>query len=196
MDRAIALTGSIGTGKSTVCSLLKLHGYTVLDLDKISHEVIENIHSEIIDLFGESVVSGGKVDRKAIAKIVFNSPAKLRELESIIHPLIKKEVIKRSKKLDTIGINYFIDIPLFFEKRGSYNIKKSVVVYCPKETQIQRVMKRDNIDYNEALKRINLQMDIDKKAKMTDYLIDNSGDIGALTKEVDSFVRRIKGDSQ
>ncbi|MCV6608926.1 MAG: dephospho-CoA kinase [Campylobacterales bacterium] len=189
---AIALTGSIGTGKSTVCSLLKLHGYTIIDLDKISHQVIETVHKELIDLFGDSIISDNKVDRKILGQIVFQNKKKLEDLEELIHPLIKKEVTLKSQSLDKLGVNYFIDIPLFFEKESSYQIGKSVVVYCPKETQIQRVMKRDSMEYNEALNRVEIQLDIEEKKKRATFLIDNSKNIGSLTENVNSFVAKIK----
>ncbi len=192
MEKAIALTGSIGTGKSTVSSLLKLHGYTILDLDKISHEVIETIHPELIELFGSDVIVNGKVDRKRVGKIVFNDKQKLRKLEEIIHPLIKNEVILRSHRLDKMNVDYFIDIPLFFEKGGSYGIKKVVVVYCPKEEQTRRVMKRDKLSYEEAIQRIELQIDIEEKKEKADFVIDNSLDINHLTEEVNRFVSILK----
>lgn len=192
---ALVLTGSIGTGKSTVCSLLKLHGYKVLDLDKISHQVIESVHRELIELFGKKVIVDEKVDRKAIGKIVFYDNEKLKQLENLIHPLIKKEVILESQKLDKVEVDYFIDIPLFFEKEGSYDIRRCVVVYCLKEIQIERVMKRDLLEYEEAKKRVELQLDIEEKREKADYIIDNSKDIGTLTQNVEKFVQKIKEES-
>ena len=189
---AIALTGSIGTGKSTVGSLLKLHGYTIIDLDAISHQVIETLHGELINLFGESVVKDGKVERRALGKIVFDDKSKLKKLEELIHPLIKKEALSQSEKLDALGVDYFVDIPLFFEKEGSYEIERSLVVYCPKETQIERVMKRDNMGYNEAVRRVELQLDIENKREKATFVVDNSGDIGALTESVNAFVTNLK----
>jgi dephospho-CoA kinase len=183
---AIALTGGIATGKSTVCSLLKLHGFLTIDADKIAHKLLDIHSSTIASMFGQQYVKEGKVLRKELGKIIFsNEEAKLK-LEAFIHPLIKKEIEKEAVIFEKAQKPYFIDIPLFFETMH-YDISKSVVVYTPKTLQIQRLMKRDNISQEEALLKISNQMDIEKKKELATYVIDNSSSLKHLQNEVEKL---------
>jgi len=181
---AIALTGGIATGKSTVTSLFMLHGFLTIDADKIAHKLL-NIHSsEIGQLFGEQYIEDGIVLRKKLGSLIFNDEKEKEKLEKFIHPLIKKAIIEEAKIFESQQTPYLIDIPLFFEKQH-YNIEKSIVVYTSKETQIERLMKRDGSTKENALSRINNQMDIEKKKDLADYVIDNMYDLKNLQKEVE-----------
>ena len=146
---AIALTGGISTGKSTVCNLFKLHGFLTIDADVIAHRLLDENSNKISSMFGEQYVQNGKVLRKELGKIIFSNEENKLKLEALLHPLIKERIIKESKIFEEQNKPYFVDIPLFFEKMH-YPISKSLVIYTPKELQIQRLMKRDNIDENEA----------------------------------------------
>ena len=150
---AIALTGGISTGKSTVCNLFKLHGFLTIDADLIAHKLLDENSNKIASMFGEQYVQNGKVLRKELGKIIFSNEENKLKLEALLHPLIKEQIIKESKIFEEQNKPYFVDIPLFFEKM-SYPIPKSLVIYTPKELQIQRLMKRDNIDENEAKLKI------------------------------------------
>ncbi|RBQ28610.1 dephospho-CoA kinase [Aliarcobacter vitoriensis] len=187
---AIALTGGISTGKSTVCNLLKLHGFLIIDADKIAHKLLDENSSKIKELFGEKYVDNGKVLRKELGKIIFSNEANKLKLEALLHPLIKEEIIKESKVFEEQNKPYIIDIPLFFEKMN-YPIPKSLVIYTPKDLQIQRLMKRDNIDEKEAKLKISNQMDIEEKKELADFIIDNSKDLKHLQNEVQNFVTKI-----
>ncbi|RXJ57956.1 dephospho-CoA kinase [Candidatus Marinarcus aquaticus] len=186
---AIALTGGIATGKSTVCSLLKLHGFLTIDADKIAHKLLDQHSSTIASMFGEQYVENGKVLRKELGKIIFSNEEEKLKLEAFIHPLIKEEIEKEAVVFEKAGKPYFVDIPLFFEKMH-YPIPKSVVVYTPKDLQVKRLMKRDNISQEEALLKISNQMDIEKKKELADLVIDNSSSLVHLQDEVE----RIKGE--
>jgi len=182
---AIILTGSIATGKSTVASLLKLYGYTIISADEVAHKLLEKYSNEIKDMFGTS-------ERKELGKIVFNNESKRKQLESFLHPKIKQEILKESEKLEEYGVPYFLDIPLYFET-GNYNeFKNVVVVYTPKDIQIQRLAKRNNISLDEAKKLVNLQIDIEEKKDKANYIIDNSKDLKHLQKEVEKFINQLK----
>ena len=146
---AIALTGGISTGKSTVCNLFKLHGFLTIDADLIAHRLLDENSDKIASMFGEKYVENGKVIRKELGKIIFSNEENKLKLEALLHPLIENEIIKESKIFEEQNKPYFVDIPLFFEKMH-YPIPKSLVIYTPKDIQIQRLMKRDNIDENEA----------------------------------------------
>ncbi len=187
---AIALTGGIATGKSTVCNLLKLHGFLTIDADKIAHKLLDENSAKIATMFGEQYVENGKVLRKELGKIIFSNEENKLKLEALLHPLIKEEIIKESKIFEEQKKPYFIDIPLFFEKMH-YPIPKSLVIYTPKELQIQRLMQRDGINEEEAKLKISNQMDIDKKRDLADLVIDNSTNLKNLQKEVERIIKEI-----
>lgn len=187
---AIALTGGISTGKSTVCNLLKLHGFLTIDADIIAHRLLDENSQKIAKMFGEKYVKNGKVLRKELGKIIFSNLENRAKLEAFIHPLIKYEIIKEAKVYEEQNRAYFIDIPLFFETK-SYPISKSLLVYTPKDLQIQRLMKRDNITQNEAKLKISNQMDIEEKKKLADIIIDNSKDLKHLQNEVERVIKNI-----
>ena len=187
---AIALTGGISTGKSTVCNLFKLHGFLTIDADVIAHRLLDENSNKISSMFGEQYVQNGKVLRKELGKIIFSNEENKLKLEALLHPLIKEQIIKESKIFEEQNKPYFVDIPLFFEKM-SYPIPKSLVIYTPKELQIQRLMKRDNIDENEAKLKISNQMDIEEKRKLADMVIDNSQNLKHLQAEVERIIGEI-----
>ena len=187
---AIALTGGISTGKSTVCNLFKLHGFLTIDADLIAHRLLDENSDKIASMFGEKYVENGKVIRKELGKIIFSNEENKLKLEALLHPLIENEIIKESKIFEEQNKPYFVDIPLFFEKMH-YPIPKSLVIYTPKDIQIQRLMKRDNIDENEAKLKISNQMDIEEKRKLANMVIDNSQNLKHLQKEVERIIGEI-----
>jgi len=187
---AIALTGGISTGKSTVCSLFRLHGFLTIDADKIAHSLLNQNNGKIATMFGKSYVENGKVLRKKLGEIIFSQEEQKLKLEALLHPLIKEEIIKKSRIFEKQGKPYFIDIPLFFEKMH-YPISKSLLVYASKETQINRLMKRDGIEEKKAKLKISNQMDIEKKKKLADIIIDNSKDLKNLENEVQRIIEKV-----
>jgi len=182
-EKAIALTGGIGTGKSSASAILSLFGFRVIDADKIAHSVLDSKANEIAQRFGkEFILSDGKVDRKRLGRVVFADKELREELESIVHPSIREEIEKASLEQERLGKPYLIDIPLFFE-RGNYPIDRVITVYAPKELQIERIMKRDSLSKDEALQRIDAQMDIEEKRRLATWVIDNSGSLKQLQNE-------------
>ncbi len=181
---AIVLTGGIGTGKSTVASFLKLYGYKIIDADEISKKVFEKKKDKIKEIFGTT-------NRKELRKIVFNNKEKLKILEDLILPEVKKEVLQKAALLEKDNVPYFVDLPLFFEKQNYDEFDKVLVVYAPKELQIQRVTKRDNVSEEDAKAILNNQMDIEEKRKKANFVIDNSKDLKHLQKEIEKFLQKI-----
>lgn len=179
-EYAIALTGGIATGKSSVVKIMLSLGYGVIDADKIAHEVLDKQRLVVADIFGDDITVDDRVDRKKLGAIVFGDREKLKALEAILHPLIYDEIERLSKEKDKLKKPYFIDIPLFFESPRYTKIAKTLVVYAPKEIQISRLMSRDNYTKDEALMRIESQMDIEAKRELATYLIDNSGSVDKL----------------
>jgi dephospho-CoA kinase len=132
-----------------------------------------------------------KVNRAKLGEIVFSDHHAKKKLEDYLHPKIRKEIEKQSIKQDSFKFPYLIDIPLFFEN-GNYDIKESVVVYTPKDIQLERFIKRNGYTKEESLKRINSQMPIDEKKSKATWVIDNSKDLKHLQQEVEDFVAKIK----
>ena len=190
---AYVITGSIASGKSTVVNLLKERGFSVIDADLIAHEQLEICKCEIIEVFGERILDEtGKIDRKKLGAIVFNEPKKLKNLEQILHPKIKAEILSQASQLEGLGQVYFVDIPLFFEKKQRYaEFKNVAVIYAPKELLLSRLMSRNALNLEDAKARVELQMDIEQKRKMAKFVIDNSGDRDNLQLELEKFLGQI-----
>lgn len=215
---AIVITGSIGSGKSAVCELLRDRGFEIIDADKISHCVLDRCAAQVSEIFGaqyvvqkdaqaenldshaEFGVSSGEgissstcasVDRKKLGELVFKNPAELAKLEALLHPKITAEILSQAQALEAKGKLYFVDIPLFFEGKRYEFFDKVAVVYAPKDTLIERVMKRNGLSYDAAKHRVELQTDIEQKRAMADFVIDNSGDLQNLRDETGSFLEKI-----
>jgi dephospho-CoA kinase len=186
---AIALTGGIASGKSSVTTLLSLFGFRFIDADKIAHEMLDNNAQNIASSFGEQFVVNGKVNRKALGVEIFASKEKRVKLEQLLHPLIFEEIKRQSIIQDEFKYPYIIDIPLFFET-SRYPIEKSLVVYTPKQMQLSRLMNRDKLDEIQAIQRIESQMSIEEKRVKATYLIDNSKNLKWLQSECE----RVKED--
>ena len=190
-EYAIALTGSIATGKSTVASLLLLNGMRVIDADTISHEILDASTLWVAETFGKEFLKFSKVNRAKLGELVFSDAEAKKILEAYLHPKIKAEIEKRSEKQDRLKFPYLIDIPLFFEN-SNYDIKDSVVVFTPAETQLERFMKRNGYSKEESLKRIAMQLPIEEKRSRATWVIDNSKDLKHLQQECEDFVQIIK----
>lgn len=215
---AIAITGGIATGKSTACNILKLHGYSIIDTDSIAHKALEQSKDEVVGAFGSKILecdssidscvdshdsskdsrdlskSNTRINRKKLGAIVFNDKAKLATLEAILHPKIRAEVKKQAQKLEAQGILYFIDIPLFFElkARGNgYEIPRTLLIYAPRELQLTRIQKRDNLSADEAKIRLANQMDIETKRHKADFVIENVGNIRDLQSKIEAFLKKL-----
>ncbi|WP_297962514.1 dephospho-CoA kinase [uncultured Campylobacter sp.] len=216
---AVVITGSIGSGKSAVCELLRDRGFEIIDADKISHDVLDRCAAQVAEIFGtryvvqkdskaensgshaEFSVSSGEeissaryssVDRKKLGDLVFKNPAELAKLEALLHPKITAEILSQAQALEIKGKLFFVDIPLFFEGKRYEFFDKVAVVYAPKDTLISRVMKRNGLDYAAAKYRVELQTDIEQKRAMADFVIDNSRDLAALKAAVERFLKELK----
>ena len=216
---AVVITGSIGSGKSAVCELLRDRGFEIIDADKISHCVLDRCAAQVAEIFGtqyvvqkdvqaenlsshaesnansvEEILSASRafVDRKKLGELVFKNPAELAKLEALLHPKITAEILSQAQALEAKGKLFFVDIPLFFEGKRYEFFDKVVVVYAPKDTLIARVMKRNGLDRAAAKHRVELQMDIEQKRTMADFVIDNSGDLAALETAVERFLKELK----
>ncbi|SFV57666.1 Dephospho-CoA kinase [hydrothermal vent metagenome] len=182
-EYAVVLTGGIATGKSTVVNFFIEEGFYVIDADKIAHVMLDKHKNDISNLFGSKYIVDNRVDRKALGGLIFSEPKEKLRLEKLLHPLIFSEIEKLSIEQDKKKKSYLIDIPLFFESKGRYPIKKSILVYTSPNIQLERLMKRDSSSNIEAQQRIDSQISIEKKRALATYIIDNSKDLKNLQQE-------------
>lgn len=192
----IGITGSIGTGKSTVSNYLISKGYSVVDADKISkgaYNIGSNGYKAILEVFGVEILnSNGEVDRKKIKKIVFDNSNMLQRLNMAIHPIIINEIEKEIEILLESQNVVFLDAPLLIETELNKKVNKIIVVICDKNEQINRIIKRDKITADMAISIINSQMSIDEKLKFADYIVYNNSTIENLYSQVDEIILEIK----
>ncbi|HET7339869.1 MAG TPA: dephospho-CoA kinase [Methylomirabilota bacterium] len=180
----VGLTGGIATGKSTVSETFRALGSVVLDADVLAREVVEPGQpalAAIVREFGREVLrADGTLDRKRLAAIVFAAPARRQTLEGITHPAIRERFLARLAELQAQGYAglVFWDAPVLIESGGHRARDRLVVVITDAATQRARAVGRDG-DAADIERRIANQMPLAEKAKLADYVIDNTGDRAA-----------------
>jgi dephospho-CoA kinase len=178
--RIIGLTGGIASGKSLVSEILAELGAVVIDADQLAREVVKpgtGPYREIVGFFGEKVLQpDGTLDRKALGGIVFADAGARKRLEQITHPAINqlaRDRIEAERRGGTQAVFYMV--PLLLEAGLSSSVDEIWVVHVDEGTQLKRLMNRDKIGREEALRKISAQMPMDEKMKCAHVLIDNSG---------------------
>lgn len=205
MTCVLGLSGGIGSGKSTVTRMLDALGATTIDADAIVHQLQaagEPMLGEIAAAFGDDVISkDGTLDREALAGVIFSDEGARRHLGSIVHPPVRAEMARRVQAAVKAGDPLVVlDIPLLFEGRAAarrsgelMNFDETVCVWVSRQIQLERTMKRDACDADEAERRIEAQLPIDEKREMADHVIDNSGTIEETRSQVVALVARLTG---
>lgn len=181
MTVVIGLTGSIASGKSTVSLMFDEFSIPVIDADKIAREVVrpnEPAYRDIVKYFGRDILREDQtLNRKALGEIVFNDQAKLDTLNRFVHPKIRERMIElRDAYVGMHEKAVVLDIPLLFENNLSTLVDKTIVVTVDEETQIKRLMEREEFTRSEALNRIQVQMPLKEKEALADHVINNNGD--------------------
>lgn len=189
----IGITGSISSGKSVVSEYLRSKKYVVIDSDIISKELFNSpyVIRKIVNTFGSNVLEGNKINRAVLGQIIFNDPEKRIMLNNIVHPLVKKEILRQIDEHANSDL-IFIDVPLLYEAKFEDLCDYVIVVNVDKEIQITRLMLRDNIDREYAEKKINSQMPLEEKCQMANFIIDNSFDLCYTYKQIDEIINRLK----
>ena len=193
----IGLTGGIGSGKTTVSTILGELGAGIIDTDLISHE-ITGVGGKAIPLisaaFGADFIdSQGALNRAKMRAFVFEDANARQVLEQIIHPLIQQETAKEAFDLAKSGVPYLVFVvPLLIES-GSWSklLDYLVVVDCPEETQIQRVMQRNNITRLEVENILKAQTSRKVRLEAANAVIENQGDLNKLKSEVLSLHQQL-----
>lgn len=194
--KVIGLTGGIASGKTTVSDILKGHGAVIIDADKISRKIFikdSPVYKEVVKEFGNSVLKGdGEIDRKKLGNIVFNDYNKLKKLNEITHPVIIEDIKEKIEKERSIGKEkaVILDAALLIELKLYEIVDEVWLIVVDTKTQIDRLMERDKLSYEDAANRIKSQMPIEDKMKHADFLINNCRDINTLKKQIDLFWKR------
>ncbi|GJP38544.1 hypothetical protein CLOM_g22990 [Closterium sp. NIES-68] len=180
--KVIGLTGGIASGKSSVCQELKSRfGFPVIDADKTAHDVMRKgtpAHAQVVGEFGPSVLtSDGEIDRNKLGEIVFVDAGKRKRLNSIMHPHIAYAIARQlfSHWLANNPL-VILDAPLLYETGLNRVTRAVIAVFCEKEQQVERLMKRNDLQEDDARRRVAAQMPLELKVKRADYVIDNTGE--------------------
>lgn len=195
----LGLTGGIATGKSTVTGMLRERGIPVIDADQIAREVVEPgkpAYEAIIGHFGRDILlADGQIDRKKLGEIVFSDESERQKLNAIVHPEVRRVMREEAETAEKNGASIvFMDIPLLYESKLQYMVEKIVVVYAPAAMQLARMMERDELDHEQAQKRLRAQFPIDQKREEADFLIDNSRSREETERQVEDMLAKIRAE--
>lgn len=175
------LTGSIATGKTTVSAILKDLGAFIVDADRAARDVVTPgmpAWERIVRIFGPEILHAtGEIDRERLGRLVFNDAQMRAMLEEIVHPPVMHRM---DEQITAIGAEsadavVILDVPLLIETGMHRGVHEVIVVYCPEDEQIRRLVVRDALSRDEALARVRSQLSIEEKKRLASMLIDNSG---------------------
>lgn len=193
----VGLTGQTGAGKSTVSRIFSENGFAVINADHIAHDITgkgSKCLAEIQDVFGSEIMnSDGTLNRKGLAAIVFSDQKKLEMLNSITYPYITSEILKEIRRLSLTGEKLILlDAPTLFESRADDFCELIISVVADSDVRMQRIVSRDGLSEEQALRRMNSQLDEDYFISHSDYIIRNNQSIERLneiSKEVSDKVK-------
>lgn len=197
MKNAFFVTASIACGKSSFIKIANSMGFKSISADKIAHQILDSFSKELIEIFSPfntdklNLINGHKIDRKNLGKIIFSNPQAKKILEDFTHPKIRIKILEQMQILEQENKPFFIEIPLFFESGAYKNLGKVILIYTSKELSLKRLMQRDNLNKEEALKRINALMDIEKKVSLADFVITNESSYEIFQKKSIKFIEKL-----
>ena len=184
----VGLTGGIGSGKSTVSAMLAEHGAVIVDADVLARELQapgSPVLDRMIERFGPHIIrDDGTLDRAAVAEIVFNDAAALKDLNGIVHPALAVEVTRRIDEARGTDDIVVLDFPLLAE-RPRAGLSATVVVDVPVETAVERLVASRGMREDDVRARIASQVSRDERLAIATHVIENSGDLDALREQVD-----------
>lgn len=197
----VGLTGGIGAGKSTVARMLGHHGAAIVDADRLAREIMEpgrGVLEAVVERFGRSVLrDDGRLDRAALAQIVFGDAHARRDLEQITHPAIAELSSERFAAARSAGHEICIyEAALLVEAGRHKQMDRLIVVVAEDELRVERVAARDGVEMADARRRLEAQMDQRAKAELADYVIDNSGSLQQTRQQVERVWREIEAEAK
>jgi dephospho-CoA kinase len=185
----VGLTGGIASGKSTVANELARRGAVIIDADELAREVVEPGtpgFAAVVRRFGEGVLRDERLDRAALARIVFADPQARRDLENVIHPEVRRRAAERERALPHTAVVVHV-IPLLVETGKESDFDLCVVVDVDRQTQLARLMARGPMSREEAESRIAAQATREQRLAAADIVIPNVGTLTDLTKQIDGL---------
>lgn len=193
----VGLTGGIASGKSTVAGIFEDFGVPVIDADVIAREIVEPGEpalDEIEETFGSAVIDeDGALDREALGSIVFGDDEARARLDAITHPRVAERMATRARDLSDEGHRWIIyDAALIVENDLHEWLDALIVVSVDRATQIERLIRRDNLDRGQAVERIESQLPLEEKVAVADYVIDNNGTLEDTIEQVERLYARIE----
>lgn len=188
----VALTGGIGSGKSSAAEIFAALGAVVVDSDEIARKVLDRESvgfGEVVAVFGDQILAAGEIDRKKLGQLVFSDPKERKKLEQITHPLIRKEFERIIKNVpeNSIVIN---QIPLLAESKYDYKFDYVIAISAPIEVRKNRLLERGMKSY-EIEQRLAAQASDSDRAKIANEVIENAGDLSQLTSNVEKVWRKL-----
>ena len=191
----VGLTGGIASGKSTVAAMLLERGAQLIDADEISREIVEpgeDAWSKIVEHFGSEILQPDRrLDRDKLAAIVFADPNQREVLNQITHPRVMDEMARRMQSLAQTDAIVVCDIPLLAERGSQQMFDVVVVVEAPEETRIRRLADSRRYTREQSLERIHAQASAEDRRAIADVVIENDGDLDALTQQVGALWARL-----
>lgn len=186
----IGLTGGIATGKSTVADMFRDLDVVVIDADELSRRIVEPgkpAYDDIVDAFGADILDADeRIDRQALADVVFEDDEARNRLESITHPRIAEAMFDRAQAAFDEGQPWVLYEAALLVESGSHRLLDAlIVVDCPSNRQLQRLKRRDGVDESQARRRIDAQMPLQQKRDAADFVIDNSADLDKTRRQVE-----------
>jgi dephospho-CoA kinase len=194
----VGLTGGIGSGKSTVAAMLAERGAVIVDADALAREAVAPGTpglSEVVARFGRDMVADhGSLDRAALARVVFADPAALADLNAIVHPAVRAAIAERLAALDGFDGVVVLEIPLLVESGRSYGQSAVIVVDCPEEVAVARLVDGRGMDEGDARRRMAAQVSRADRLAAADLVVDNGGSRADLEAEVDRVWADLRGE--
>jgi dephospho-CoA kinase len=194
----VALTGGIGSGKSTVARMFEDEGAYVIDFDYLARVVVKPdkpAWRDIVDYFGPEILSPDRtLNRSALAEIVFSDDESRKALEGFTHHRIFEEsdaLVKAIKRKDPCSV-VIIDFPLLFELSLNEKFDKVILAYVPRAVQLERIIERDGLAKEEVEKRLNAQISIEEKRSLSDYIINSEEGLNDTRNQVRKVIHELK----
>jgi dephospho-CoA kinase len=195
----VALTGGIATGKSHVRAQLEALGVPTIDSDVLARQAVtpgSAGFAAVVERFGPGVLdASGALDRRQLAAIVFQDPQARRDLEAIVHPLVRAATEAWFASIDQRHAFAVADIPLLFETGRDADFDVVIVTVCDPETQVRRVITRDRLSEAEARQRIAAQLPIEEKVRRADYVITTDGTLADTDRQVHEVHQKLAAGS-
>lgn len=196
MVRIIGITGGIASGKSTVTEFLRQQGYQVIDADQLVHELQEpggRLYQALLSTFGSTILQeDGRLDRPKLGAMIFGNPELLAQSSQLQNEIIREELARRRDLLAETEDIFFMDLPLLFELGYDNWFDQIWLVDVTEETQLSRLMSRNDLSQEEAEKRIAAQLSLQEKRKRADVLIDNNGSLEETRQQLRDALQKLE----